>query len=265
MGIIIGGNTLSGNFNNLGESQNTPSIITDGLVLWLDAGNNSSYINSSNYYDCGYGCQYYSTNPGCTNCNSRWTDMSGNGNDVILYNGAGLSNNSGGGAMYFDGVNDGCRQSNSVYNKTDGSALSVSIWMKPGRNGGQYQDLIVNRSDTLYNWMLYQHTNDGSIQLHGSAQYKSSYVPTLNVWVNICATVTTGGLYTLYANGVVQQTVAGYTYAPMSPSLLCIGVFGTSMYEPYLGYIATAMVHNKALTNEEVVQNFNNGRQRFGI
>ena len=45
MGIIIGGNTLSGNFNNSGESQNTPSVVTDGLVLHLDAGINNSYIN----------------------------------------------------------------------------------------------------------------------------------------------------------------------------------------------------------------------------
>ena len=53
MGIILGGNTLSGTtFNTIGEIANTPNVITDGLVLWIDAGNNYSYINSPNYYDC---------------------------------------------------------------------------------------------------------------------------------------------------------------------------------------------------------------------
>ena len=268
MGIILGGNSLSGiNFNTLGETPKTPNVVTDGLILWLDAGNTSSYGNADTYYDCGYGCQYYSSNPGCTNCNTQWKDMSGYGNDGTFYNGASVvySDTAPGGAVYFDGANDNVRHSSSTYNRVNGDPMTVSVWMRPGRNGGQYQDIIVNRSDSLYNWMLYQHTNDGSIQLHGAAQNKSSYVPSLNVWINVCATVTTGGLYTLYVNGVVQQTVSGFTYAGMSPSLLCLGVFGTSLYEPYLGYIATAMLYNRAISSDEVLQNFNNGRQRFGL
>ena len=93
MGIILGGNNLSGtNFNTQGEIPTTPTVVTDGLVLWLDAGNLDSYINTSaNYYDCGYGCQYYSSNPGCTNCNTQWKDMSGNGADGSLVNGPTVS------------------------------------------------------------------------------------------------------------------------------------------------------------------------------
>jgi hypothetical protein len=267
MGIKIGSNTLSGiNFNTLGENI-VPNVVTDGLVLWLDAGNGASFGNADTYYDCGYGCQYYSTNPGCTNCNTQWKDMSGYGNDATLYNGAYVSydTNSGGGSVYFDGVNDNARQSNTTFNRVNGDEMTVSVWMRPGRNGGQYQDIIVNRSDSLYNWMLYQHTTDGSIQLHGSAQNKSSYIPTLNVWINVSATVTSGGVYTLYVNGVVQQTVSGYTYAGMSPSLLCIGCFGTTIYEPYLGYVSSAMIYNRSLSANEILQNFNNGRIRFGI
>jgi len=76
MGIIVGGNSMSGHFNYVGESQNTPNIVTDSLTFWLDPGNDASYRNSSNYYDCGYGCQYYASNPGCTNCNTQIKDMS---------------------------------------------------------------------------------------------------------------------------------------------------------------------------------------------
>jgi hypothetical protein len=154
MGIILGGNTLTGtNFNSLGETPPTPNIITNNLVIYLDAGNASSYINSSNYYDCGYGCQYYSSNPGCTSCNSQWKDMSGYGNDGTFYNGASVvySDTAPGGAVYFDGANDNVRHSSSTYNRVNGDPMTVSVWMRPGRNGGQYQDIIVNRSDSLYN------------------------------------------------------------------------------------------------------------------
>lgn len=266
MGIILGGNTLSGTtFNTNGEIINSPNVITDGIILWLDAGNNYSYINSPNYYDCGYGPQYYSSNPGCPSCNSQWKDMSGYGNDLTLYNGLSVSYDNNGGSMNFDGSNDNARLATSMFNKTNGQELTVSVWMKPGRTSGQYQDIIVNRSDSSYNWMLYQHTSDGSIQLHGADQYKSSYIPIIGNWINVTATVTSAQVSTLYINGNSTQTVNGYNYANSEPSLLCIGCFGTSVYEPYLGLIAVAMVYNRALSQAEVIQNFNNGRLRFGI
>jgi hypothetical protein len=38
--------------------------------------------------------------------------------------------------------------------------MTVSVWMRPGRNGGQYQDIIVNRSDSLYNWYISENKLD---------------------------------------------------------------------------------------------------------
>jgi hypothetical protein len=151
-----------------------------------------------------------------------------------------------------------------MFNRSNGDEMSVGVWIYPGRNAGQYQDIVVNRSDSIYNWMLYQHTTDGSIQLHGAAQNKSSYIPTLNTWSHVMATVTTGGIYTLYVNGVVQQTVSSYTYGTNTASLLCVGVFGT-LNEPYLGRINPIYIYNRALSAAEVLQNFNTDRQRFGV
>jgi hypothetical protein len=48
----------------------SPSIVTDGLVLCLDAGNPKSYPGSG----------------------TTWTDLSGNGNNGTLVNGVGYSN-----------------------------------------------------------------------------------------------------------------------------------------------------------------------------
>jgi hypothetical protein len=169
------------------------------------------------------------------------------------------------GQIVFDGTNDCIIVPTSDFNKTDGQPLTVEVIMKPGRNAGQYQDIVVNRSDSQYNWMLYQHATDGSIQLHGVAQYKSTYIPTIGQYIHVVATVTSGQVYTLYVNGNVQQVVSGYNYNGSSPSLLCIGVFGTSKYEPYLGNIDIAKIYNQALTQEEVQQSYNKYKTRFNL
>jgi hypothetical protein len=58
-------------------------IVTDGLVLWLDAGNTPSYPGSG----------------------TAWTDLSGNKNNGTLTNGA-TYNSGNGGSIVFDGNND---------------------------------------------------------------------------------------------------------------------------------------------------------------
>jgi len=167
--------------------------------------------------------------------------------------------------IVFDGTDDGIIINTSQFNKTNGDPITVECVIKPQRNAGQYQDIIVNRNNSQYNWMLYQHTNDGSIQLHGSDQYKSTYIPTLNQYVHIVATVDASGNYVLYANGEVKQTVSGWTYAGMSPSQLCIGIFGDARYEPYQGNIDIAKIYNRALSSSEVKQNYNKYKTRFNL
>ena len=64
-------------------TQSGPTIVTNGLVLHLDAGNPASYPGSG----------------------TTWTDLSGNGNDGTLVNGVGYDS-ANGGSLVFDGVND---------------------------------------------------------------------------------------------------------------------------------------------------------------
>jgi hypothetical protein len=77
--------------------------------------------------------------------------------------------------------------------------------------------------------------------------------------------LTAGQVYTLYVNGVVQQTITGYSYAGMAPGLLCIGVFGTSRYEPYQGKIDISKIYNRAISSAEVTQNYNKYKTRFNL
>lgn len=169
------------------------------------------------------------------------------------------------GAITFNGSTSGMTVSTSLFNRVNGSQMTVACWIKPSRLSGVYQMLVDNRSDNQYNWMLYQHTNDGSIQLHGLNQNKSTYIPTVGTWIYVVNTVDPAGNSILYINGVVQQTVTGFTYNLSSPSLLCIGRFGASGYEPYQGSIEAVQLYNRVLSQDEIQRNFNALRGRYGI
>jgi hypothetical protein len=273
MGIIIGGNTLSGtNFNTLGETPPTPNVITDGLVVWLDAGNNASYINSSNYYDCGYGCQYYSSNPGCTSCNSQWKDMSGNGNDANMTSNSMINYSNFGGAMNFNGSNLGTIP-HSSRSMGFSEAQTICMWIRPGSGSTSQRrnmyDQAYGGGGTLTHEpgtsiTYFFGTNGGNgdpyVGIDSGFGVNSNELAFITVTRsqsrNICR---------WYKNGVkfTDTNAGGYSATANGTNPIRIGLGYTGHY--YLGDIYSVMVYNKFFTDAEVLQNFNNGRQRFGI
>lgn len=272
MGIVIGGNTISGKFNYVGEAQNTPTTITDGLRLWLDAGNDSSYKSTTNYYDCGYGCQYYSSNPGCTNCNTRWVDMSGNGYDATLNGGMGYVSNGFGGGMYFDATDDFA----SVGNIGSFSTFTVEIWFK--------SDSVSNyRNPIDCNWLIY----NGSYSNIGPRLEQTS---TGNLgWVvgdasgnYVGLTVVSSGLSsTPYHHAVITKTnttsflsyynganVTSATFSNWYGTMANVNIgrgFSASGERWFNGNVPIVRIYNRALSADEITQNFNNDRDRFGV
>lgn len=221
-----------------------PSILKNGLSVYLDAGSSKSYPGTGSF----------------------WYDLSGNNIMGTLTNGP-TYNSSNGGSLVFDGVNDVVNSTTSIINRTNGQEITVSCWIRPNRTSGQYSVFCTNRSDdtSLYNWIFYQHITDGAISFHGSAQYKSSYIPIPNVWINVVNTVTTSGLSTLYVNAISTYVVSGYTYGNSTTvSRLGIGA-DPGGQEPFQGNIAQVSIYDKALTQSEIEKNFNAIRGRFGI
>lgn len=169
-----------------------------------------------------------------------------------------------GSCLSFNGSSNYVRVSNvTTFQRSTGQELTVECWINPSRLAGQYQDLVVNRSASAYNWMLYQHTVDGSVQLHGAAQNKSTYIPPINTWTHIVATVNASGIYNLYANDQLVQTVTGYQYQTQTPNELSIGNFGSTEY--YQGSIDDVRVYDYALTDSQVKQHYNAGLNRLGL
>ena len=193
-------------------------------------------------------------------------DLSGNG--IIVNQSGGVTYSSANrGSLSFDGTNDVVNANTTLIDRSNGQEITVSCWIRPSRTSGQYSVFCTNRSNdtSLYNWIFYQHINDGAIAFHGIAQNKSTYIPTINVWINVTNTVTASGVSTLYVNGISTYVANGFTYGN-STSIGRLGIGADpGGQEPFQGNIAQVSIYDRALTASEITQNFNAQRGRFGI
>lgn len=257
MGIILGGNNLTGtNFNTLGEIPTTPTVATDGLVLWLDAGNLDSFINTSaNYYDCGYGYQYYVSNPGCTAAGTKWFDISGYGNDwsaVGTFNGDYFTFNS--------------QQSSRGYSSdwATTSERTIDTWFYPPSGGiytgccetifGQYWFRFFMIGQSIYTMIGFA---TGGTYTYQHPAYSISY----DTWHHIVG-MRRNNRYIIWIDGVEMYNTDFGT--------------GLNLYDPTGTYyisatshsnvrISSVKIYNRGLTDAEILNNFNAGRQRFGV
>ena len=92
----------------------------------------------------------------------------------------------------------------------------------------------------------------------------SSYI-TVNTWNHIVCTYG-GGTKTIYVNGiqVAQQTGLTGTISTNANGLY-IGAYGVGSGYFLNGEIAVSRVYNKPFKSDMVIQNYNEGKSRFGL
>ena len=211
----------------------SPKIVTDGLVLALDAGNVKSYVSGS----------------------TTWFDKSGFGNNGTLINGPTFNSGSGGNIV-FDGTNDGVSFSNLGNFGTNPVSYE---WVVKSTPNGNFQNLFTNGSDAFAHIYI---INDGNIRYYSGGAYDTSGL-SINTNIFKFITITKNGTSALiYINGIQQATltISGTTGNFNTPY---VGING-SQY-PLNGSIASFKLYNKTLSADEVLQNFNALRGRFGI
>jgi hypothetical protein len=93
-----------------------------------------------------------------------------------------------------------------------------------------------------------------------------SFTPTVGQWYHLVIT-RVGNNLLLYSNGILQSTITFGTSINVVPSnnLMFIGMSQHQAGQCFNGQIAHASVYSKALSAEEVKQNFAAQRGRFGI
>lgn len=214
---------------------NGPTISTNGLVLMLDAGNRKSYAGSG----------------------TTWNDLSGNGNNGTLTNGPTFDNGNGG-SIVFDGVNDYVSLSSAV---NTNASFTLGFWAI--RTAGATPTLFSGTTATGY---LQIRMGSASVSLVKSFIAElgnfgaSSGVP-LNTIAYIVVT-RSNTTYTGYVNGEQRGTLTiSQTYTTTNTT---IGI-NSSNSEPFSGKVYQFVYYNRTLSPQEILQNFNATRSRFGV
>jgi hypothetical protein len=240
----------------------TKGIVQSGLVLNLDAGVSSSYPGSGN----------------------TWTDLSGKGNNGTLVNGVGFDSGNGG-SLVFNSINKRI-SSNLVYELFD--EYTLSCWMRR-LSDNDFQVLIAGEIGNnmgmgirISSSSLLFHTYDGDIISGGGGDRTLLHVNDVineNTWYSVASTVVrtetiphssayslTSGIVKLYVNGE-ELGISSFSNVRLYTNrwLTIAAPSSTTLPRNFIGNVAQASIYNRALTAQEIQQNFNAYRGRFGI
>jgi hypothetical protein len=233
---------------------NFENIVTSGLVLNLDAGWYNSYSGTT-----------------------TWFDRSGNGNNGTLVNSP-TFNGSSQGAIVFDGTDDyvDCGNLSTLNN------LTVQMFVNVTSNTGNYRafaaakggsqdydsgfniDMMLGSSTSFSNCNI----EGGFLRIPGGTNFMQSSVP-FGTWCNICFTVSPTYIQ-FYLNGVPQYGTARLNNASSTIGMnsLSIGrrpIVDSAVNSFINAKISNTQIYNRALSPQEVLQNYNAQKSRFGI
>lgn len=227
----------------------SPIIVTDGLVLCLDAANVRSYPKSG----------------------TVWSDLSGNGNNGTLTNGPTFSNDNAG-SIVFDGSNDsvllGSATDLGINNPSSGFSISVFFRTSNATEkylvdnwGGGGQDISL-RIDN-YQLEYYLRTSTGNQYWNGTSRWGSF---SSNAWTQFVLTFESGQYIRGYINGknVGNSNIGSPTgtFETNSPFYIGRRPVSTGYFG---GNISQVSIYNRALSQNEIKNNYLATKGRFGL
>jgi hypothetical protein len=215
----------------------SPIIVTDGLQVFLDAANTRSYIGSGN---TAY-------------------DLSGSGNTSALTNGP-TFNSSNLGAFVLDGSND------YILVNSQANILSKTAYTKIAY-------IYISNFSTVNNIISGGFSGQHAFWMFGTVRLNAGHNSiwntvvgatslSLNTWYFAAVTYSNSTGWKLYLNGREDGTSVDTTTFTGNQEIV-IGAFSSS--NNFTGRIASVQVYNRALTSQEIVQNYNATKKRYGL
>jgi hypothetical protein len=208
-----------------------PPVVLSGLVVYLDAGNTSSYPGTG----------------------TVWTDLSGSGNNGTLVNGPTYSS-ANNGVIVLDGTNDYIDVPLNM-SSTNYTVMGAARYVTVG-NGRTF-------SAKNNNWLM-GHWNSTTENYYAEGWVSSPGTGASDTNWRIYAA--TGDIssdsYSMFTNGVL--TVSPNAGGVAGPNGFAIGSYlGTSEFSN--SQIGFMLVYNRVLTVGEIQYNFNFFRGRYGL
>jgi len=215
------------------------NIVTSGLVLNVDAGFVGSYPTTA----------------------STWYDISGNAKNGTLTNGP-TFNSANSGSIVFDGVDDYCTFGTTPSNFNP-SSITYDIWFKEnGVNNGTFLLCGSGGVGGAGQFGVYFQTGTIFFSTNSSNQYYASWSTTANFRNIVFSWNGTTALF--YSNGI--------SISLTGPSALGVNAFGTFNISSrngtdyrFRGNVSTTKIYNRGLSADEILQNYNATKGRFGL
>jgi hypothetical protein len=221
------------------------NIVTDGLVLNLDATNTNSYPGSG----------------------TTWNDTSKYNNPSTLFNGPTFLRERGRGSIVFDGVDDFATGSFANPSVLNTNAITLETWVYHTTLSTTVQRYISTFPSGLEQAVIRFDGPQGEHTLRfyivTSTGYKFITIPNqiyVNNWYHVVGTWD-GTSQALYKNTALLQASNQTGTLVTSPLVYYLSLSVESMN----GYMSIARIYNKALTPTEIQQNYNAIKSRFGL
>jgi hypothetical protein len=211
----------------------SPPTVTNGLALYLDAGNKLSYPGSG----------------------TAWNDFTGKASTTLTNSPAFSTSNQG--ILTFNGTN----QYATTPTVALGTAYTIEIWVYLSNLASRvWICSTVGGGGYIFNFL-----NGQIINFATAVTIIPSPLLVANQWYHIACTKSST-VFSAYVNGVFKGSgtvTAGSTY-----TIGYIGALtgnGTTFTNYAAGNLAQVKAYTRALSAQEIVQNYNAHKSRFGL
>ena len=221
----------SGKWLIIGQENTFDKITANNLIFYLDASKLNSYPTTG----------------------SIWRDISGQNSSGSLINGSTYNN----GAIIFDGTDDYVTaSSSSLLNTLTQFTYTACLNISSSDTYGA----IIARNNSLV-WYAGRTVIGQRLFIGGSATGDSNTFLPSNRYAFICVTWD-GTTIRYYFNGAPDGTATN-TLSAFNTTPISIGRYQTGEY--FQGNIPIIQIYNRALSAQEISQNYNATKARFGL
>jgi len=217
-----------------------PYIVRDSsLVLELDAADRNSYVSGS----------------------TTWRDLTATNNNGTLTNGPTFSSTNLG-SIVFDGVDDYVNTSiTTTYNN-----FTIGVWFKQVGNAIGYQRLL----DKNYILGFWIGRNAGVANSWGGGVLESGppygrFITLTDGNWHYIVSKREGSIHTIYGDGITNNISGSVSSAALSNKNITIGRSDEPALDSMNGNIASIQIYNRALSESEILQNYNALKSRFNL
>lgn len=216
-------------------------IVTNGLIVNLDAANKDSYPGTG----------------------TTWTDLSGNANNGTLINGPSFNIDSGG-CIDFDGIDDSVAGNKPVL-----SAVTLEYYCKlTGNSTGGFPHLVMS-GNTFIGFVGNTSSARFRIAINPGAGYSEITSDLLNpsATFKLYSMTYDGTTVKMFVNGVQQASTMNIasTFELMTGNAYQLSAVTTPSYDKAPNKMAAFRIYNRALSATEIAQNYNATKTRFGL